>query len=282
MRPQPDFVDAPGWTGQLRLAYSNEGGRTQLSERAHSGPLLVQKSLYPEGPGVCHSILVHPPGGLAEGDCLIVEVDVAQAAHALLTTPGATKWYKAALQPAVQQVSLNVADEGALEWLPQENIFFNEAQIRSSTRIELCQRAAYIGWEVSCLGRGAIDGVFSKGRAQHSLEVWRDGRLVFIDRGGVDAGTRGMVTPVVLAGFTVFGTLVAVSSHIDAPLLRACQRLGAGQGACAGVTQMGEVLCARYLGNHTERAKGYFERLRRLLRPRICERPAIAPRIWST
>ena len=82
------------WKARLALEYALQQGRTTLCRREHSGPLLVQKALYPEGDAVCHSIVVHPPGGVAGDDELKLEVRLREGTAALLTTPGAGKWYK--------------------------------------------------------------------------------------------------------------------------------------------------------------------------------------------
>ena len=70
----PSLAEVGSWKAQLARRFASENGRTVLAERSQEGPLVVQKMLYPEGPGVCHAIVVHPPGGIAGGDELSLEV----------------------------------------------------------------------------------------------------------------------------------------------------------------------------------------------------------------
>ena len=76
-----------GWRGRLAIDYRRDGERT-LSHDVHEGPLRVLQRLYPEGPGICHHVLVHPPAGLVAGDELDVTLQLAPGSHAVLTTPG--------------------------------------------------------------------------------------------------------------------------------------------------------------------------------------------------
>ena len=79
------------WHGRLALHYRREGGRTTALDR-HHGPLRVLQRLYPEGPGICHHVLVHPPGGMVGGDRLGIEATLEAGAHngvQLQLAPGA-------------------------------------------------------------------------------------------------------------------------------------------------------------------------------------------------
>jgi urease accessory protein len=137
------------WRAKLALDFEREPKRTVLSKRAAEGPLLVQKPLYPEGDEVCHAIVVHPPGGIAGGDEL--EIAVKAQGHALLTTPGAAKWYRSAGPWAKQKLLFEV--KGTLEWLPRETIVFDGALAELGCEVRLGELGRYLGWEIVCLGR---------------------------------------------------------------------------------------------------------------------------------
>jgi urease accessory protein UreH len=81
------------WHAHLSLNYRRDAERTLVHDR-HTGPLRVLASLYPEGPAICHNVLVHPPGGIVGGDVLELELTLGEQSHALLTTPGATRFYR--------------------------------------------------------------------------------------------------------------------------------------------------------------------------------------------
>ena len=83
------------WRADLKLDYTCESNRS-VARYLHSGPLRILQSLYPEGDHVCHNILVHPPSGLVGGDELLIDIHLQTGAHALITTPGATRFYGSA------------------------------------------------------------------------------------------------------------------------------------------------------------------------------------------
>ncbi len=79
------------WTAELHLRFRCNDTRTVLVENRHFGPLLVQKALYPEGERICHAVIIHPPGGIAGGDELTVEIDLEANSSAVMTAPAAAK-----------------------------------------------------------------------------------------------------------------------------------------------------------------------------------------------
>jgi urease accessory protein len=267
-----------GWHASLRLGFRKSPGRTVLAERRHQGPLAVQRAFYPEG-DLCHVYLLHPPGGIAGGDRLHIRAQVDAGASALVTTPGATKFYRSMGPDAVQQQCLKV-DRGSLEWLPQENILFPGAEAELATQVHLRGDAAFIGWEINCLGRPAIDERFDSGSAVFSFSILRDGLPLLHERLTVDSakslhGAAGLRTKPVVA------SLYATTGD-DPPVERVRNLIAEQSHPKLGITQVDGLLIARYLGDSTETARRLFIAIWKELRPAILNRAPCAPRIWNT
>jgi len=274
---------ASTWNARLALGFQRRAAATILARREHAGPLRVQKPLYPEGEAVCHAIVLHPPSGVAGGDELEIDVTVEAGAHALLTTPGAGKWYRSAGAWARQRLGMTVAAQGRLEWLPQETIVFDAARAAMDSRIELAADARFIGMEVLCLGRRACGEQFGRGILQLSTRVQRAGQPIWLERGRLEGGSAVLASPAGLAGFSVNGTLLAAAPDIAPALLAACRAVPALEaGAHHGLTLLPDLLVARYLGHSSEAARLWFIALWQVLRPALMGRPAQLPRIWST
>lgn len=265
-----------GWSAELRCEFAHSAGRTRLSARQHHGPLVVQRPFYPEGEA-CHVYVVHPPGGVAGGDQLSLDMSVYAGAHALITTPAATKFYKAGGQLASQVQRLTVRD-GVLEWLPQENIFFGDAAVRLDTVVRLKGGARFIGWEIACYGRPASRETLGHGKVLQSFELWKDDVPLLLDRLRVSGAGEMMGACWGLAGNAVLGTLLAYPfSEADLAALRETAKVG--QISC---TVVDNVLVCRAAGRSTEEIKQTFVRFWQVLRPTLLNRPAVPPRIWAT
>jgi urease accessory protein len=274
---------ATRWRAGLNLQFARRGTATMLTQRQHFGPLRVQKALYPEGDAVCHAILLHPPAGIAGGDELEINVAVEAEAHALLTTPGAGKWYRSAAPWASQTVKLDVAAGAALEWLPQETIFFTGCRAVMRNSITLAKGARYVGWDVWCLGRTASGERFDLGELRVATDIHLAGMPLWIEQGQLCGGSPLLQSSAGLAGRSVCGTLLAAGADIAPELLAACRALLPTETAALhGITRLPNLLVARYLGYSSEAARTWFVDLWRVLRPALIGREAQLPRIWST
>jgi urease accessory protein len=275
-----------GWHGHLDLDYHRDGERTGALDR-HDGPLRVLQRLYPEGPGVCHHVLVHPPGGIVGGDRLDLTLNLTEGSHALLTTPGATRFYRSDGETALQTLDARLADRARLEWLPLETLAYSGCIAENRMRFALAPGAEMIGWDLLALGLPAADAAFERGRFIQHVELpghW-------LERGRVDAtDLRLLDSPLGWAGRRVlamvwFASGLALPEAQREALLEAARAEVTGHtlAATAGATSPGaHVVLLRVLAPRVEPAMQLLTRVWARWRERAWALPACPPRVWRT
>lgn len=265
------------WQAQLDLEFSVKSGKTVLATRKQFGPLTVQRAFYPEGK-VCHLYILHPPGGVVGGDKLTINTQINDTANTLLTTPGATKFYRSQGRTAIQEQNLTISKQGSLEWLPQENIYFAGAKVHINTKINLDLQSRFIGWEIHCFGLPVNNELFLSGHLQLDMTIKRDDKPLLIECLKVDADRLN--APTGLRGHSVVAMLVATPATDD--LLATVRSIISGNEALIAATLVEKCLLLRYLGNSTLECRTLFTRVWMAIRPLILDRTACLPRIWAT
>ena len=273
------------WLAQLDLDYSLSNNRSRL-HFCHDGPLRVLKSLYPEGNGVCHNVLVHPPGGLVSGDTLDISARVREGAHALVTTPGATRFYKTSGMPATQKTQLHLEAGARLEWLPLEALAYNQCDAHNLLHFDLAEGAELMAWDITAFGLPHANEPFVQGSFTQHMQ-WA-GR--WLERGKVNAqDTRLMDGPLGLAGQRCMGSMVlangtAFSRSQRELLLDATREVidAHPQGAWCGITAPNDhMLVLRGLAPVVEPLMQLWQQVRVCWRAHHWHMPGTAPRIWN-
>lgn len=311
---------AGGWRGHLGLRYWRDGQRTVALDR-HEGPLRVLQRLYPEGDAICHHVLVHPPGGVAGGDSLLLQADLAQGTHAVITTPGATRFYRSGGRPSLQQSRLRLADGARAEWLPLENLAFSGCEAENRTEVELAAGAEMLGWDVLALGLPASGAAFETGcftqhlalhlsqaqelqcspptptsdfapePAAHPSHRPELHRALWLERGRVDAQDHRLLDSALgWGGRRVLGTAwwaagQPLGTQRRQALLDAARDCpeGAGLEGWTGVTSpLPHVVVARVLASRVEPAMQWLSAVRATWRRTGWGLDAHPPRIWRT
>jgi urease accessory protein len=290
--PAPVALHAPaappaaaGWNARLELRFDDDAAqRTVLGHSLHVGPLRVQKALYPEGPRVCHVVIVHPPGGIAGGDRLETHLDLGPGTHALITTPGATKWYRTAGPAAQQETRVRVGAGAVLEWLPQETIVFNRAVASNRMEVDLDAQAGFVGWDTLCFGRTTSGERFDAGSFRQRWQIRQAGALLWNEAGSLRGGDRLLSSAAGFGGMPVCATMLAAGRAVPTALIDAMrERLtGLDFGARVAVTRLPLVVAVRYLGPSAEEAREAFVAAWSFLRPLFAGRQAQTPRLWGT
>ncbi len=274
------------WQARLRLDYSLERQRT-VARHAHEGPLRILQSLYPEGDAVCHNVLIHPPGGLVGGDTLALDIRVGPGAHGLITTPGATRFYRSLGPTAVQSTQIRLSDQARLEWLPLENLCHNDCRAENRLTLDLAPGSEILGWDITALGLPHAQQAFERGSFLQHLEA----PGVWLERGEIRATDQRLIQgPAGLAGNACLGTLFFVTgSPINRQRRNAALELAQtllqtyALRARAGVTSPNErVLVLRVLAPLVEPVGELLRELWAGWRQVLWQLGCDQPRIWAT
>lgn len=268
-----------GWRANLQLEFRAGRQKTLMVPQQRFGPLLVQRPFYPEQ-SCCHAYLLHPPGGVVGGDRLNLQIDCRPAAHALLTAPGATKFYQSAGLTATYSQSLQVGDAAILEFLPHENILFPGARVELTTDIDLQPSAVTMAWEKYCFGRPVIGEAFDSGELISRLNLCRQGELLLTETQRIDDEEINRASG--LRGMPVMGTFVLYGEAADGNLQRQLLDIPVQQGVVAVTQPCQFLLVVRYLGSSTADMDRYFTTVWLHARPVLTGKPAVKPRIWAT
>jgi len=282
-----------GWHGKAQFIYGQRDQKTVPARSFTQAPLKVQRPLYPEGPEVCHSVIVHTAGGMVGGDQLTIDTQTYPHSHALITTAAANKIYGtgAGLGAAVahtkaidltqQTVTLTLDTGSTLEWFPQDTIVFSGARYRQRVRVNLAEGAIWCGWDITRFGRSAGGERFTQGHWRSDLEVWQGDVPLWVDRQQISGGSVALDSPNGLAGHAVVGSL-AVVGWMPSPEQVATLRdlWPSDQLGDLGVSRLQKGVLCRYRGPSSEAAHRWFVAVWQVLRPLYLGRPAVASRVW--
>ncbi len=273
------------WHARLQLNYQRIAERT-VAKFEHEGPLRVLQSLYPEGDAVCHNVLVHPPSGLVGGDVLDIHVALEPNTHALITTPGATRFYRSEKGLATQQLNAQIGEGARLEWLPLETIAYNGCMGLNQAVFKLAPTAELMAWDITALGLPNANLPFEQGQLQQHLEI----EGVWLERGLIDAtNARLMDGPLGLATHRCLATLV-FACGADMPRERRDLALSLARELAdalpmdmhAGVTSPhSQIVVLRTLSPLVESAQTLFRSVWAAWRKGLWQMPDKPPRIWS-
>jgi urease accessory protein len=224
---------------------------------------------------------------LVGGDTLDICATVGGGAHALVTTPGATRFYRSEGALALQRTELHLQADARMEWLPLESILYNACRAENHLSFTLAPRAELLGWDITALGLPSAEQAFTQGRYCQHIEM----PGVWLERGVLDAtDTRLLNSPLGLAGQRCMASLFfACGSAIlrdRRELAVDCARqLVANHplSSMAGITSPNpQVLVLRVLSAQVEPALDLLKSVWAVWRNSLWGIAALPPRIWAT
>jgi urease accessory protein len=128
--------------------------------------------------GTAYLMLLNPTGGLVLFTQIVQEPDT----RVFLTTPSATRVYRTASQPAVQETQIRIGEGASLEYLPDHVIPYRDARFRQSLRVEMGRGSRGIFWDALAAGRVAHGERWNFHEVDSHIEISLCGEAVFLNR----------------------------------------------------------------------------------------------------
>lgn len=172
------------WLASIKLEFRKDNDKTLMVRNLHYGPLVVQKPFYPEV--ACHVYLLHPPGGVASCDHLCVEAKANEHSQVLITTPGATKFYKGDNSYSLFEQNFFVENDASLEYLPAQNIFYKGTHTKVKTTFYLKDNSRFAFRDVSKCGMKDEERPFENSSLFNTVTIVENGKEKLIETSFID------------------------------------------------------------------------------------------------
>jgi urease accessory protein len=236
----------------MRLERTAGAGRLTALARSSSRTLL--DTLYQSGAArillpnthdrSLQAVLMNTAGGLTGGDRLDWSVTAGADAHVVATTPAAERIYRSLGGPADVTVRLEAAAGARLDWLPQETILFDHAQLDRRIDVDLAPGAHFLAVEAVVLGRAAMGETADNAQLRDRWRIRRDGRLVHAEETRLVPGPGPRISASLLAGARAFATILYIAPDADR---RSSAVRAAIEGGTTGASLVGDKLTIRAL-----------------------------------
>ena len=229
--------------GRIAFTVAAGLGGSRRGRVHESGSLRVR---FPNGnsQAALEAVIVNTGGGMTGGDRFDIDIKVGAGARLTVTTAAAEKIYRSLGPDTDICVKLDVGPGGALAWLPQETIVFDQARLRRSIDIELARDANLLLAEAAVFGRSAMGEAVVQG---HFFDRWRlrvGGALVFAETLRLDGDIAQRLAQRAIAGggVAVASVIKYPGNDADAAAVRAMQDRFAGE---VGVSAWNGLVVAR-------------------------------------
>jgi len=238
--------------GAVRFAVHLQDGVTRRGDLHESGSLRVRFPS-PEDDGLS-AVFVNTAGGVAGGDRFAIEIAAGAGSRLTLTTAAAEKVYRAIGAPAELGISLKVAADAHLSWLPQETILFDRARIARRIDVDLAESASLLLCEIAVFGRAAMGETMRRGSFIDRWRVRRNGKLVFAENVRLEGDIgETLARPAVAKGGVAIGTALIVPA--DEALVERIREVQDSFGGDVGISAWNGFAMARFCAQDAARLR---------------------------
>lgn len=207
-------LEQVGRNGYLSLVYARHGRRTIQTRAFFHNPLQVFPPIELDDSDCAFTHLLNPTGGLVGGDRLTMDIRLEKGAHALITTPSATRLYRSRGETTIQNITLNVGPDAVLEWLPDTMIPFGGSRFQQCLQAHLARGATLFLWDALSSGRVARGERWAFSRFANELCVRMHGGRKALERYDLEPAATDLTAPGMAEGWDYFASFYVISSRI--------------------------------------------------------------------
>jgi len=167
--------------GEGRIAVHGDRARTSLTRLYQEGAFKA-RVLQPPGQAHLDIALINTAGGLTGGDEMRLDIHAGENGQCAIATQACEKFYKSGGGTAHVKTTITMDHGAALNWLPQEAIVFNGADVQRTINVELPPSARLLLAESIIFGRTSSGEDFQTGQFSDRWDIRMNGQLVHCER----------------------------------------------------------------------------------------------------
>lgn len=168
--------------GKLEMAFEPRRGYTRLVHVYQQPPLKASRELYEGNHPAATVFIMESSGGMVAGDRNEITVTLAPDSQVKLKQQSALKIYPSHNgEFCTQAITVELAEQARLEWLPEVTIPFERAKFQVHTTIRMKESSTLIWGEIVAPGREMRGEIFDYQTFQSKYKIYVEDTLIAYD-----------------------------------------------------------------------------------------------------
>ncbi|KAF6243284.1 urease accessory protein [Nitrosopumilus sp. b1] len=272
-------VGKSGKIGFLSITIEDRDSKSVITEIESQAPLHLQKALYCEESfqKMAFLYVVSSSGGILQGDRYRIDISLKENTCAHVTTQGATRIYGMNSNSAIQMVTLNLAKNSYLEFLPDQIIPYEKSRFYQKMNLNVQSDSTLVYSEMITPGRTAMGESFSydlcylKTKCTDELD-----NLLFLDVVKMEPKKNSLASFGILGENEVLGTVYIVTKKENIePIKESIHQIIEESGILGGASILpgDSGIIVRFLGKKTDKIKDVIYKTSGIVRKQVLGAP---------
>lgn len=251
------MINRFGRESRLIVETEVKNGKTIFKDTFFNAPLKVAKPFYDEKHNKMKLCMMNASAGILSGDEYTIEIKVNERSKLQLYTQSYSKIFQMKDGFAVQNININIEEDGLLEYMPHPVIPFANSNFAARNTIKLKKSSRLYFRDILSCGRYKSDEMFQFNRYKSKTEVYLEDKLIFMDNTLLEPAKQQLSGIGFYEGFTHQANVFFYSENADERLKSALVKfLGTYDFIEFGATvTYPRLILVRILGKTSEKLK---------------------------